>query len=339
MSSHPEPPPAELFAAAIRDPLPTRMHGSAVRLWLDELQNQFSMLCFRPYAYYNLQDTNLTTTFPLQRIIDSILEDDGLSTDPPEPVEPPLATVDRRRGWLAGTARTGASLDERAEWSFDDGEPSELRPSDGPHLTVAPELFQPGSESLYHYDPPHHEAEWVGRRLSELVDARETARAAGDNEALEDAEVELERFLHDLGVLTYGRPREGPAPRVLESLYEEIHLLFELCWEVCPVELSDATQGILQDLEIPDDPRRIWGILLALPVLSLLEVRVLTQEIHAASEWGDRPHRPTPRRTALAVLSHRLGMDQSSIARRIWDSGGAVEEFQRPRDPFAELTG
>lgn len=337
MCRQPEPSPVELLTQALHNPLPVPMMGSALYNWMRALPDHFPLWSFQPFAFYNLQDTGLPTTFPLQVFINSIAEDDDLPTDTPGPVDPPVATADRRRGWLAGTAAVGPSWSDRAEWIYEEDEPVSLAPGPQPQLLRAPELFDPGSESRYHFDPPHHLGEEVGRTISELVDRREQARASGDDEALADATLDLERYLREIGVDTGpGRPREGPAPRVVQGLHREAQALLELCWQVCPFELADRPAEILAACDQPELDPRLWAVALALPVLSTLEVRVVAQEIRAAADWGDRPGRPTPRRIAVALLSHRLEMDQAALARRIWAGGGAVEEFQRARDPFQE---
>lgn len=332
-----EPLTPDTLAVALGNPLPRPLSGSAAEDLLASLRHHLPLWSLQPYAYAALQESDAPVTFPLQTIVTSLHLDDGITNRSGGELDPPLATVQKRRAWLAGWSDEAPTGDASFEWVVEDGDPVQLR-SGEPFSDRVPVLYDPDEQyGGLHYVPAADEAEAIGERIIGLLDRRESARGRGDSEELEAAERDLQAFLRDLGVYSYGRPSEGPDEQLVQQLYEEGEELSQLCWEVWPPNPSSETREVLIEHGVAETDCWLWATALTLPVLSRLEIRALDQQIFAAQDWGDRPLRPTPRRFTVHVLSHRLRMDQSAIARRIWESGGAVEEFQRARDPFETI--
>lgn len=334
MSHQPEPPSADLLAAALREPLPARWAGSAINEWFRSLQRAFPLWSFEPFAYHQLHDTDLATTFPLQAMIDSILEDDGVPAEPPEPIEPPLATIDRRRGWLAGTATLRPHFRTRVEWVEEDGERLRLTPVPRPQLIEAPELFHPGTEGEHYFDSPRHEATEAGRELARRYEEREAARAADEETLFAAARGKLTRILKRLRInVGRGGARKGPPDPLLDALVQEARDLFSLCWDVYPFEPPEDVCQVLMAHDVDPEECWVWTVNLVLPILSGHEVRVLGEQIHAASDWSRPWGRPTPARLAACCAAHRLGMTPGSIGDTAL-GGATADELRRMENPF-----
>ena len=94
--------PVRLVSQTLQDPL-ADYPASHIRDWLRFLVEQFPLLTFQPHAYRNLHSSDLPTAYPLRLIIQSILQDEGLSTEG-EWLAPLPAIVDRRRCAMGGRA-------------------------------------------------------------------------------------------------------------------------------------------------------------------------------------------------------------------------------------------
>lgn len=345
MASHPEPESLEeLFPLVLRHPLVPPPQGDEdedhferrqrLAAWFRTLRRECPLWCFDPWAYYNLQNSGAPTPYPLQVIINSILQDEGLDPSTQEHLEPLAATVDRRRTRLAHDRIAYTDRDH-----FDSTD-RELHPG-LTEFREAPELFHPGSESEYHFDLPHHEATWVGLEICSRIESRERARLLGNADRAREIQEELEDYLQDLGALqSQGRPRSRPPDELIQSLVEQGRRLAEVVWGSWPVEVSDETRQLLERHDISTDEQWLWVLNLVLPVFSRIELRGLADQIQTAANWGDRAGpRPTPRRTSIQIVGHRLDEAPSSVARiHAGGSGGAYEEIRYSRNPFQALT-
>lgn len=334
--------------AAVNDPLPPSLWGTPVYEWLtDVLPGRFPLLSFQAVVYADLQEGELPITYPLRAIASSIREDDGISPEESVHLDPPLATLDRRRAWLAGTSEEvpwGVVSDE-GEWIDEDDEGPRLRGGTVQFVGL-PSLYDPDEQVGSHCVPAADNAEEIGERLANLLDELETARGSGDEDRKEEVEAELDRFLRSLGVRGggnvpgYGRPREGPTPLLVQRLFEEVRLLFKLCWELWPFDPSERTRAVLAEHGIEEEDCGLWATNLALPVLSTVEVRAVAEQIPIARGEEAGPTNPTPRRLAVWILSHRLSMAPTSLSAAIWPrSGGATQEFDRQPNPLPLRSG
>lgn len=278
---------------------------------------------------HSFQFSALPTTYPLDLIVKSILRDDRPSehgSREPDQLHLLGHLFGRRHGLAYGEVPPSVTIDLSVQ----------------PVLLGGPLSFHPAD--LHRFVPDAEPGEMaelnpyedIGRELVWLIEARECARAAGDEEALSEANADLDSFLQETTAkLRQRRPPEGPGERILETLSTEGRRLFEPLWEAFPSEISERTDDLLDSLGVAEEERTLWAARLTLPILSKPEIEALQFEIEQSASWSRASGRPTPRRFTIFVLAHRLGMEPSTVARRAaGGSGGAYEEFQYAVNPI-----
>lgn len=334
-----EPGVNERFASVAREPIapppdvgadPDAFPERRIRLgrWLSHLRDEFPLWSFQPFAYYRRQDHDAPITYPLQTIIDSLLTDDGLTPGEQEPLDPLLATMDRRRQYLA---RGHGDL---AHWAQDENADQPVLVGGITQFFRAPRLFHEGSESRYHYDPPRHEALDIGVRLCRLIEERERARLSGNAPQAKTLQDEIDGFLRGIRALQVrGRPRERPSDDIIQKLVHEGRGLIELVWEG-PENYSDDFVALLDRHEVAEEERPLSSFGLSLPVFSLHELRVVLDQRRRVDDVG-RGRRPTPRRLAIFAVASRLDLEAHAVD-RIHAGGGGGEEFRRVPNPFQQ---
>ena len=92
---------SQLLAAAIADPFVWNLDESdAVRPWFEYAVAEFPLWTLQADAYLVLQPGDLPSTYPVGRLIESILQDEGITRQQRHGsviLDPLPATLDRRR--------------------------------------------------------------------------------------------------------------------------------------------------------------------------------------------------------------------------------------------------
>lgn len=333
----------ELFPEVVREPVfpppatdsdRDEYYRREMRLesWLDQLRRHFPLWSFQRWNYYRRQDTELPSTHPLQMIIDSILDDEGLDPRTAPSLPPLRAELDRRRRHLMYDGSTRIN-----RWS-DAGEREQVELDSGTvRFEDAPELF----------DEPHpeeegfrqHEALHVGYRICHLTEQRLRARYRGDEERANEIHAEIEDYLREVGALrSPGNPSGRPSNDCIVELVNEGRELIDLFWDALPIRFSSEFTSLLQRQDVPESERQLWGLALTLPVFSTSEVGVILEQREEYESAPERPGHPTPRRLAVYAVAHRLNEDASGID-RIHAGGGGGEGFRYGPNPFQRDSG
>jgi hypothetical protein len=195
-----------------------------------------------------------------------------------------------------------------------------------------------GPQELVLEDPDGGEPEryewsryWeIGAELVELVDAVEVSLTKRQRRSRQE---DLDEFLAKLGATRGpGRPEKGPPMAMLEALFEQGKWLFGVCWEgLDGAEPGETAQGILEAQGIPPQLQRGWAVLLALPMLSALEVGALLREV--AKPLGRKAKHTPPRHFTIHALEQRLRVKATTLAAKL-DPPSQVKYFRRHRNPI-----
>ncbi len=304
----------EMLTAALRDPFGIETRSN-VEDWLRLLMRRFPLWSFQAWAYARLQQSRLPTNYPLQQMIQSIVEADGLKPGERTLLDPLPFAVDRRRYHLSDMGRYGPP--GRVIYSARRDDPYERLPlREGPsgfnrvYPLPLPEDFDP--------DDPRWDG-WpykgVGMELTRLIRAQQSAAdGAGRRRAKED----LTTFLKSLGArLGRGNPGKGPRKDVLRLLVDQGTELLTVCWRLLPPRISANRVRILSDHNVNDlGEQKLWVTCLALPIYSQAEVRTVLAQLAKAKARPQAPS-PTPWNLTISILAHRLQMEPTSLARKV----------------------
>ena len=255
----------------------------------------------------------LPTAYPLQTMVNGILDDDGLKQAYAELLTPLERTIDVRRSLLAGSS-TSVSRDWRPD------EP--VANAVFPNFSARDKAIEAHAAASYDPNDPEPCAsvyEEIGQRLVAYV---EDWIAARDSNERDERRRPLDEFRNqialELGFIVKGRRRlpEGPRPDILKALVRQGRPLFELCWNVFPVHLSDRMQKEFDGQGVSGFEMALWTARLALPIFSRPEILALQAESEEAARWrrGMGSH-PTARRFVIWVLAHRLALSATTLAR------------------------
>ncbi len=312
------PDPKALLAATLRDPFADKP-ATPVRNWFNFLIEHFPLWSFQPEAFSALHSTSLPSTYPLARFVYSIGVDEQIRTH--VPMEELEANLDLRRLGLHDLAAPDwVSALERADHPGGGATPRFLPDRVGA-LPPTEVLSLRGFNSIY---------EEIGFDILGVV---EDLQFAVDKRGRQEAKRAKDDYLRSIGTELASRgPKDGPPEALLEQLKEEGRGLFNLCWKVFDVNVSDATAKILRAAGASSSEEvDQWAARLALPVLSGPEILALRAESSkAALLVGKRAkNKPTALRFTIWVLAHRLGATAAAIARKLGSPSG-VKYFRRP---------
>ena len=310
----------ELFIGAIENPFfSLKDTALPIQGWFSFLVGHFPLMTFQTDAYLHLGDTDLPTTDPLSRILQSVLGDEGWSgwdfdgsPDTPFALEFNLAARRRELG-RAQTRFFGsclASQDEDGAWRIEGA--INLHGLTEPEPIVDWDDEGPvGVHTVY---------EEIGRELVALIEHRE-AQGPKSEEA-EEAQAAIDDFLKSISARRgKGRPPSVTANKILKALYREGTDLLALVWPVFGADPSDATREFLADHGVEEPTQQeFWVKRLALPVFSARELDAIGR-CERGAEWL------TPRRVAILFLARRLDLEGPHMARRVVGSD-EQEEFK-----------
>lgn len=313
----------ELLIGAIENPFFGQEEVEApIQRWFSFLVGRFPLLTFQTEVYLRLGDTDLPSTDPLTRILQSVLGDEGWSgwdfdgdADSPFALEFNLAA--RRRE--LGKAETGffdsclASQGEGGAWRIQSG--TNLRGLTEPEPIVERDDNGPTAYTVF---------DEMGRELVGLTEHRD-AQKPKSQEAL-GAQAAIHGFLKRISALRgRGRPPRVTGDEILEPLCREGTDLLEIVWTGLGAGPSDATREFLADHGIADPTEQeLWAKRLALPVFS-------ARELAAVGRYGGGGKWLTPRRLAIFFIARRLNLRGPHVARRLVGTD-EEEEFKRHRD-------
>ncbi len=286
--------------------------GFHLAQWMKHLHNSYPFWSFQPDAYARSQSTELPSTYPLGRIIGSLVVDDGI--------------LAHSGGWLP---ELDAALDQR-RLRLAHGEHQMLHEyRDETGLTVlysnSPQFLTPPDLAGYEvvdddggsaYVSPYED---VGREIADAVEARDngTTKAA----RAEGAE-QLRSLLERLGVLrARGRPRRRPTPELLEKLIGEGERLIHLLTGALGIPPSPRAAESLTAAGAKGDVQ-LWAERLALPVFSRFELERL-----------QRPARCNARMLAAFVIARRIGVPPTALLREVFGPSYAVR-YERRLNPL-----
>ncbi len=300
-----------LLERALADPFglaPAKEPWTHILEWFRFLGDRFPLWSFQPHAFSNLYPLGRTSNHPLPLIVESILRDDGISTDG-QLLDPLPAEIDRRRYALCKDL---------------------LHTPDAPSLEGGYSQFLPRvTTELAFTDPDTGDDvspyDNIGRDLVELVDARErTAPKSPERKQAKDA---LADFLNWIGAAwSKGRHPDVAPTNVLKALLREGVGILKLYRNARSVDISGNTRTLLEPYGISsEEDVYVWVAQAALPVLSRPEILTIRAQYDKANHGGRAGSRPTPLRVSVWILSHRLMMDPVSLARRT--RGETVSEY------------
>ena len=112
--------------------------------------------------------------------------------------------------------------------------------------------------------------------------------------------------------------------------------MFKICWKSCHTPLTDQTTTTFEEHGVCDQrDQRIWAGRLALPILSKNEVIALLDEVEAAHVAVKRRKglKPTPRRFAVWLMAHRLGLKADTVLRKAYGSESPAY-FRKRKNPI-----
>ena len=228
--------PRTLLAQAVSDPFAGHP-ATHVQRWFEFLRTNMPLWSFEPYAYVNLQKLGRPTSYPLPRIVESMLLDDGVLVErdgilvaKEDGLEPLQADIDRRRYALFRNSTIVRAADEEV---LEGGPPLFL-----PSMTAELAFSEPESGD---YISPHEEA---GRELSALLDARD--RAEPKSTEVKQAQADLDDFMRSIGARrSKGRPPDAARP-LLEGLVREGIRLLTIVRDTLPISVSRGTRVLLE---------------------------------------------------------------------------------------------
>ena len=313
----PDPDARELLAATLRDPFADKP-ARPVQDWFNFLIEHFPLWSFQPEAFSALHSASLPSTYPLARFVYSIGVDERIRTH--VPMGELEANLDLRRLGLHDlVAPDWVSALERAD-----------HPGGGGTTRFLPDRVGalPPTEvlSLRRFNSIYEE---IGFDIFGVV---EDLQFAVDKRGRQEAKRAKDAYLHFIGTELASRgPKDGPPEALLEQLKEQGRGLFNLCWKVFPVNVSDATAKILRAAGASSSEEVAqWAARLALPVLSGPEILALRAESSKAALLGKKTkNKPTVLRFTIWVLAHRLRATAATLARKLGSPTG-VKYFHRP---------
>ncbi len=313
----------QLLEAALANPF----GNEEVREWLGYLAREFPLWSFQSWRYAELQSSDLPTNYPLQGMIESMCRDEGLEPGESILLERLDVFLDYLRYTLADYGRekrastAPAIVRVATDWFLKDPTRQSLSRFNRIHALPEPWEYSDPKDPEASLYAAHYAA--IGRRLVRLVEAREyTVPGTAERQK---AEEEMQRFQGSLGVrLADKRPDTGPPKATLCQLVDQGTDLLAACWNALDTQAGALAKELLADAGATDPAKQLlWTRRLALPVLSLPEIRALGAEIERSRTWGIRPDRPTPQRMALWILEHRLGVYAETLARKAKGSNSA----------------
>jgi hypothetical protein len=301
--------PDALFRQVLEDPfgLKTRDH---IDQWHYLLMSEFPLWPFQAWAYDAILRPRIPSNYPHQRMIDSIVADDGMAArgllpGKPKLLEPLELAVDNRRYALASQGRYGPGT---GKLSSSARQLLPLQAAQSQFNRLYPLAEPADDDAIYNIGRKaiHQLEHWLANRGKEAIAQRD-------------------RFWKDLAqelgiVIKRGRPA-ALVGTLLQDLTNQGHQLMELCWTSRSL-VTQKTVKVLKDQGVTTEEEiELWAARLALPVLSLPEIESLREQPTKASDG----RRPTPRRFAIWLLEHRLGIDATTIARQV--SGPSYEVY------------
>ncbi len=316
-----------LLANCLSDPLgiDSRDH---VRDWFKFLTGRFPLWAFQPWAYGQLLGTDLPTAYPLQLLIDSILDDEGLLVAKPELSVWLSHVLDFRRDRLS-TPNDFMPIFDRdhspGPWQARFGSKSAR---DLAIQWYAAMEYHP--EDLSFYKSLFQE---IGRELIKRVeDWTVTRDKTGAREKLDELWHEL---AVELGVeIGSHRVPEGPQADILKPIVEQGQQLLTLCWNELPPRISAKTNRAFSDSGVTQRrEQELWAARLTLPILSKPEIRTIIDQANSARDWRLKDTPPTSLKVVIWILAHRLQVDAKSIARNV-SEGGLSEYFYVKHNPI-----
>lgn len=316
--------PGELLRQTLADPLSNAV-DLHVENWLSVLVFRFPLLAFQARAFIRLNPTQTPSIYPLNRLVQSILRDDGIVQG--NTLCPLLATIDRRRDAMA-----------YAEYSLNSSyvHLQEYEPELQAGLPTFTEPYEPmvlerTRDGDVNFTSAYEE---IGRELISHVEALETASAG---RAYEQAKQAFNAFLAEIGVSAKGgNPGYEPNPWSLSELVSELRRLVELFDQVYPVAPSADTADELALYGVSSGADRdLWAMRLAFPVLSGIEAEVLLKRASETRQTSRFYRRKlTPLRFAIWLIARRLSMSAAGVYRKARKSPSDMSYYSTIHDPF-----
>lgn len=302
----------ELLGATLREPFVVGHGKGHVRDWFTYLILRFPLWAFQAPAYAALHESELPTTYPLERMIESVFRDEGIG-EKQVWLDPLRAELQHRRRAIAHGEAIGGKSPIRRE---PDGSLNVRGDISGIHLTPDLSLGRPEDCSAEDGDWYVNPYEKLGREVVRLVEPFAFARGKKERAQAERALSDSVRGL--AGRLRTGRAGDAPPVYVLKPLVEEGKALVELCWPMFTVSLSDDTRRILADQDVSHAQTQcLWAARLALPIFSACEIEALKWLLEQTNAALPQVRAAGPRRFPVWLLAHRLGVDPQTIARKV----------------------
>jgi hypothetical protein len=287
--------------------------------WFRFTRDHLPLTTFQTRAYEALAPGDLPTTYPLEPLLLSVLEDEGwdgwqFGGEEDSPFRLIENLTARRRELGQATDGFFASTlirEERDGWRVRGAR--SLRGLTEPEIIMDWDHEGPaGAHTVY---------EEIGRELVLLVEHREAQRPGTGGR--QEAQEAINAFLVDISArVRPGRPPRGTPDEVLRALHEQTTDLLTILWDLGGTPpLGDEAVDLLTALGVTRD-HEAWAVRLAVPGLSSLELQ------HVSESRGQRWI--TPRRLSIFILAHRLGLEPPHVARRLVGAD-EEEEFQAHR--------
>lgn len=294
-----------------------------VKHWFDHLVAAYPLLSFQAGTYARYQHGDNPSTYPLLRLIRSILEDDVV-TAARHHLAPLVSMLDERRCRLS----QGAPVHPRELWQ--PGEPLFLCESSSMFDSFPPDLA--GYEMVdddggYGYVSPYED---VGRELVDhLDDIKYALTPSRRREAMRRFHWFRDRLLGRAGP---GRPAKFANAVVLKAIDAELNDLLRLLGQTSLPPAAPWVEDVLSGAGAVKSELDLWRWRLALPILSRVEIAVIRDEPSNVS-GGARSGTMTSRQLAIHLLAHRLRAEPPDLARRV--AGIAMaERLKGRRSPF-----
>ena len=310
-----------LLGAAISDPFfLLEDEERPVQGWFSFLTDHFPLATFRRDAYLGLANPDLPTTYPLARILQSVLADEGwqgwdFHWEKDKTRWALEFNLNARRKEFATTNSSlffscRAKREEDGEWRFE-----EVHALHG--LTEVEPIMDWDEDGPTGAYSPFEE---IGRESVALIEDRDS-KEAGTEEAKE-AQRAIDRFHKLISARRgRGRPPTGTTDEIMGALYREgtdLLAIIQAGFAACP---SDGTRKFLSAHGIDEDAEQeFWATHLALPMLSARELAALYQ-------YTGRINWLSPRRVWILFLAHRFNLSGPQVARRVVGSD-EEEEFK-----------
>ena len=318
---------AEQLTRALQDPFGIQGRAN-VEEWLNTMMSRYPLWSFQAWAYAKLQSNQLLTNFPLQLLINSILEDEDLTprdwTVQPVYVEgqalpdhkeskqltPLEAAIDRRRYWLCDQGRHGETLAIEPRAAVSDQYEQLLLSSNKSRFNL---LYPLAEDDYGDPDNPNAREYKLLVRIAALVDQQRSASSSEERERTTDA---LQAILGPPP--GRGRRRSGPQldQEVERLLIVQGSELLGVCRSVFPRLLEPLPSNTMRAFDaerVSYDSQKEWAIRLALPCFSSVEVSMLRRCLVRSRR------QPYAGVAAIYMLARRLHIDATTLAGRVAD--------------------